>query len=88
MKVICALLGMPIADGLIGAGGEIAWPEPTRPGATLHVESEVLELRPSRSRPYRGTATLRNETINQLGAIVQVLVAKLIVPRRIGGEAP
>lgn len=80
--------GLPIAGGLIGAGGEIAWPEPTRPGVTLHVESEVLELRPSRTRRDRGTATLRSETINQLGATVQVLVAKLIVPRRIAGEAP
>ena len=73
---------MPIAGGIIGAGGEIAWPKPTRPGAVLRVESEILELRPSRSRPDRGLATIRSETRNQLGEIVQVLVAKLVVPRR------
>jgi acyl dehydratase len=74
--------GLPIAGGLIGAGGEIAWPRPTRPDAILHVETEVLELRPSRSNPGRGIATVRSETRNQDGEVVQVLTAKLVVPRR------
>ncbi len=74
--------GLPIAGGIVGVGGEIAWPKPTQPGALLHVESEVLELRPSRSRPDRGVATIRSETRNQLGEIVQVLIAKLVVPRK------
>jgi len=73
--------GLPIAGGIIGAGGEITWPNPTRPGDVLQVESEVLELRPSRSRPDRGIATVRSETCNQRGDTVQVLVAKLVVPR-------
>jgi acyl dehydratase len=73
--------GLPIAGGLIGAGGEITWPNPTRPGDVLQVESEVLELRPSRSHPERGMATIRSETRNQRGEIVQVLVARLVVPR-------
>jgi acyl dehydratase len=75
--------GLPLAGGIVGAGGEIAWPRPVRPGDVLHVESEILELRPSRSRPDRGTATIRSETRNQLGEVVQVLVAKLVVPRRV-----
>jgi acyl dehydratase len=75
--------GLPIAGGIVGAGAEIAWPSPVRPGAVLHVESEILELRPSRSRPDRGTATVRSETRDQFGVVVQVLVAKLVVPRRI-----
>lgn len=74
--------GLPIAGGLIGAGGEIAWPKPVRPGAVLHVESEILEVRPSRSRPDRGLITVRSETRDQSGEVVQVLVAKLVVPRR------
>jgi acyl dehydratase len=74
--------GLPVAGGLVGAGGEIAWPKPTRPGATLHVESEVVELRPSRSRPDWGLATIRNATRNDLGEIVQVFTAKLVVPRK------
>jgi acyl dehydratase len=74
--------GLPIAGGIVGAGGEITWPSPVRPGAVLHVESEILELRPSRSRPDRGVATVRSETRDQFGEVVQVLVAKLVVPRR------
>ena len=73
---------LPLIGGIVGAGGELAWPTPTRPGATLHVESEILALSPSRSHPDRGIATIRSETINQLGEIVQVLIVKLVVPRR------
>jgi acyl dehydratase len=78
--------GLPVAGGIVGAGGEIAWPLPVRPGAVLHVESEILEVRPSRSRPDRGVATVRSETRNQSGEVVQVLVAKLVVPRRASPE--
>jgi acyl dehydratase len=74
--------GAPIAGGIIGAGGEISWPQPTRPGDILQVESEVLEVKPSRSRPDSGMVTVRSETRNQRGEVVQVLTAKLIVPRR------
>ena len=73
---------LPLIGGIVGAGGELAWPAPTRPGATLHVESEILALSPSRSHPDRGMVTIRSETVNQLGEIVQVLIAKLVVPRR------
>jgi len=74
--------GMPLADGIIGAGGEISWPKPTRASDVLHVESEVLELTPSRSRPDRGMVTVRSETRNQHGEVVQLLVSKLVVSRR------
>ena len=74
--------GLPVAGGIVGAGGELSWPRPTRPGDTLHVESEVIDVTPSRSRPDRGMATVRSETRNQNGEIVQVFVAKLVVPRR------
>ena len=74
--------GAPLAGGLIGAGGEIAWPRPTRPGDVLQVFSEVVEVTPSRSRPERGTVTLRCETRNQRGEVVQTLSARLVVPRR------
>jgi acyl dehydratase len=74
--------GAPIAGGVIGAGAEISWPRPTRAGDILRVESEVLEVRPSRSRPDSGMITLRSETRNQRGEIVQTLMAKLVVPRQ------
>ena len=64
------------------AGGEISWPKPTRPGDVLRVASEVIEIRPSRSRPDRGTAIVRSDTRNQQGEIVQTLIARLVVPRR------
>ena len=74
--------GAPIAGGIVGAGGEVGWPRPTRPGDILHVESEVLEATPSRSRPDRGMVTIRSETKNQRGEVVQTLTAKLVVPCR------
>ena len=74
--------GMPIAGGLIGAGCELAWPRPTRPGDVLQVESEVLAVTPSRSRPERGMITLKSETKNRKGEVVQVLTSKMLVWRR------
>jgi acyl dehydratase len=71
----------PVA-GIIGAGGEISWPKPTRPGDELRLESEVLEVRPSQSRPDRGMIKVRTKTLNQNGDTVQILIANLIVPRR------
>jgi acyl dehydratase len=79
MRLLVA--SVPIAGGIIGAGAEVAWPNPTRPGDILQVESEIVNLRPSRSRPERGIATIRSETRNQRGEIVQVLTARLVVPR-------
>ncbi|MFO1129649.1 MAG: MaoC family dehydratase [Rhodospirillales bacterium] len=74
--------GIPVAGGLIGASGELAWPRPTRPGDVLTVETEVLAVVPSKSRPDRGIATLRSLTRNQAGEPVQIFTMNLIVPRR------
>jgi acyl dehydratase len=74
--------GVPIAGGIVGAGAEIAFPRPTRPGDELQVVSEVTEITPSRSKPDRGIVVLRNETRNQRGEVVLVLTAKLVVPRK------
>jgi acyl dehydratase len=74
--------GLPLAGGIIGAGGEVAWPKPTRPGDTLQVESEVMEITPSRWRPDRGTVIVRSLTRNQRNEVVQELTARLLVPRR------
>jgi len=74
--------GAPMAWGVIGAGGEIAWPQPTRPDDILQVESEVMAIAPSRSKPDRGLVTLRSVTRNQKAETLQVITMKLIVPRR------
>ncbi|MEM5314639.1 MaoC family dehydratase [Paraburkholderia sp. JHI869] len=74
--------GPKLAGGVLGAGCEIEWKMPTRPGDVLHVESEVMELVPSRSRADLGTLVLRSRTLNQQGQVVQNMTAKLIVARR------
>jgi acyl dehydratase len=74
--------GLPFANGIIGLGGEIAWPRPTRPGDVLHVESEIVEITPSRSKPQQGIVTLRGKMLNQNGEAVYLLTAKLLVLRR------
>jgi acyl dehydratase len=74
--------GLPIAGGMIGLGGELSWPRPTHPGDVLVVVSVVEEVTPSRSRPDRGTVKVRSETRNQREEVVQVLTARLLVPRR------
>lgn len=73
---------LKIAGGIVGLGGELTWPRATRPGDVLHVESEVLEVRPSRSNPDRGVIKVRNTTLNQDNEAVQIGVASLIVPRK------
>ena len=71
------------AGGIVGAGfDEIIWPRPVRPGDELRVESEILEVRPSKSRPSQGLIKLRTITLNQNGDPVQVTVGNLVVLRR------
>ena len=72
------------AGGIIGAGfDEMRWPRPVRPGDELHVESEVLEVRPSKSRRDQGVIKVRTTTLNQSGEPVQIFVGNLIVLRRL-----
>ena len=71
------------AGGIIGAGlDECRWPRPVRPGDELRVECEVIDVRPSRSRPEQGLIKLRTTTLNQVGEPVLVYVVNLIVLRR------
>ncbi|MFO1107329.1 MAG: MaoC family dehydratase N-terminal domain-containing protein [Amaricoccus sp.] len=73
---------LPFGGGLIGAGGTIAWPRPTRPGDRLRILCTIEQVTPSRSRPDRGMIRLRTETLNQDDAPVQILTADLVVFRR------
>jgi len=69
--------------GSIGAGGsDLSWPRPTRPGDVLRAESEVLEMRPSKSRPQIGIMKVRLTTYNQNNEVVQIAHPTMIVPRR------
>lgn len=74
--------GLPLGNGIIGLGGELAWPKPTRSGDTLHVESEVLEIVPSRSKPNQGVVKVRSTTLNQHGEAVHMFTAKVLVFKR------
>jgi len=74
--------GLPFADGLIGLGGEIAWPRPTRPGDTLQLESEIVDVSPSRSKPHQGIVTVRSSMYNQNREPVYLFTAKILVFRR------
>src|SRR5579863_5073614 len=74
--------GLPFANGLIGLGGELTWPRPTRPGDVLRVESEIVEIRPSRSKPNQGIVSIRNVTWNQRGEEVQIFTTKILVFKR------
>ncbi len=71
-----------IAGGFVGLGVEINWPRPTRPGDTLHVETEIVEIAPSRSKANQGIVKVRMTTLNQNGEEVQVFTAKLLVCKR------
>jgi acyl dehydratase len=71
------------AGGIVGAGAdEFRWPRPVRPGDELRIESEVLEVRPSKSRPGQGLIKVRTTTLNQNDEAVQVTVGNLVVRRR------
>jgi acyl dehydratase len=74
--------GLPLANGIIGLGGELTWPKPTRPGDTLRVESEVIEILPSQSRPNQAVVTVKSTTLNHAGEPVLVFAAKVLVFKR------
>lgn len=74
---------LKFAEGAIGLGvDELRWPNPVRPGDTLQVETEIVDVRSSKSKPRHGIIRLRNVTTNQRGEIVQTMFANALVPRR------
>ncbi|MBV2161074.1 MaoC family dehydratase [Achromobacter denitrificans] len=73
---------LPLADGVIGAGAEISWARPTRPGDILTVKSTILSITPSRSKQDRGIVVVETITSNQDGEEVQKLTSKIVSFRR------
>ena len=73
-----------VRESSIGAPGleELRWTAPVRPGDTLYVEVEVIETRPSGSKPDRGTVRMRYTTRNQRGETVMLLTVPQFVARR------
>jgi acyl dehydratase/ribonuclease HI len=74
--------GLPFASGLIGLNAEVEWPRPTRPGDTLRVDSEILKIVHSRSKPNQGVVTVRCVTVNQDGDPLQILTTTILVFKR------
>src|SRR6266851_7197434 len=67
---------------LLGAGvDDLRWPKPVRPGDTLHVEGEVVELVPSKTKP-QGIVRVNWTAYNQHGEAVYTFNPIGIVPRR------
>ncbi len=71
------------AGGLVGASlDELRWPRPVRPGDELRIEAEVLEVRPSKSRPEQGIVRVRVTTLNQANEELQSYIGNLVVRSR------
>ncbi|SAL62726.1 MoaC domain-containing protein [Caballeronia choica] len=73
---------VPLGGGVIGAGSELTWPQPTRPGDVLHVVSTILEITPSKSKPDRAVVKVQSDTLNQHGELCQRSTARLLAFRR------
>ncbi|HKX92209.1 MAG TPA: MaoC family dehydratase [Sphingomicrobium sp.] len=74
---------VPLADGLIGAELQLTWPKPTRPGTTLQLFAEVIDIKPSRSKPGMAIVTMRNETRDEHGEALQIFTVKMPVFERV-----
>jgi acyl dehydratase len=79
---------VPLADGLIGASTEVAWPRPTRPEMTLRVFSEIADIKPSKSKPDMGIVTLRSETRDENGEVLLIFTARMPVYKRARAGQP
>jgi acyl dehydratase len=74
---------LPLSHGIIGSGvDELRWPRPVRPGDTLRLHCEIIDVQPSKLRPSRGTVRVRMTTLNQNDEPVQTMVANLMAFRR------
>lgn len=80
MKLLTASL--PFAHGVIGAGGEIKWPQPTRTNDVLYVKSTIIEIKPSKSKPNQALLFVECITLNQRNEVCQNLSAKLLSFRK------
>jgi acyl dehydratase len=71
--------GPDIAGGTIGAGGELVWPSPTRPGDRLHVRVTVESVTASTSNPGRGSTILKVETLTSDGELRQRFTVRTLL---------
>jgi acyl dehydratase len=84
---LAIVLGMTVNDVSAKAIANLGWKEirltaPVFPGDTLYAESEVLEVRESKSRPTQGIVTTRTRGFNQDGVMVMEFIRMSLIPRR------
>lgn len=74
---------MNFAGGAVGLGvDELRWPVAVRPGDSLTLETEILALRESRSKPAHGIVQICNVLRNQNGDVVLSYTANALIARR------
>lgn len=71
--------GPDIAGGIIGAGGQLSWPTPTRAGDRLHVRTVVQSVSASRTDPGRGSAVLKIETLTSDDEVRQIFEVRILL---------
>lgn len=86
LLTVAVVTGLAVTDtsenGFALGWDEIALPAPLFAGDTLYAESEVLETRPSRSRPGWGIVKVRQRGITGTGTVVLVMTRSFMVPTR------
>ena len=76
---------LQFVGGAIGLGvDELRWPIAVRPDDQLTLETEILELRPSKSKPRFGLVRISNVMTNQRGEVVLSYTANAFIQRRSG----
>ena len=83
ISMLLVTQSIPLADGVIGGGmEELAWPQPTRPDDVLQVESEIVEIIPSQSKPNRALVRVLSHTKTQRGEVLQRFRPKMVCFKR------
>lgn len=72
----------PVAYGLIGSESTIRWPRPTRPNDYIHVEVEIVEITPSKTKNDRAIVSYLTQTLNQNREVVLISTTKIVVFKR------
>ena len=78
------LMAGVFADSNLGGPGcdELRWLQPVKPGDTLRAVGEIVEIRPSTSKPDRGLVRVRYSALNQRNEEVLTMISDLIIARR------
>lgn len=89
---LALVTGLSVPDTSENAVANLSWtdirlPRPVFIGDTLWAQSEILETRPSRSRPSVGIVSMRTRGVNQRGEVVIAFLRSFMIPRRDAPEA-